>query len=240
MLEIRDLTIELPNGIRIADDVCFAIGPGEGVGLLGESGCGKTTLARCLLGLPPAGARIVRGSIRFAGKDILTCGDQELNRLRGAAISMVFQEPSAALNPVLRVGTQVAEVIRAHHSWPMARCREEAAVVCALVSLPEEKFHAYPHQLSGGQRQRVLIAQALACKPALVIADEPTSALDTIVQAQILRLLRELKQQFSLALLFITHNPALLDGLADRVLYLRAGALVEQATFAEPPKEPIH
>jgi ABC-type glutathione transport system ATPase component len=240
MLEIRNLTVELPDRTRIADGVAFDIGPGEGVGLVGASGCGKTSLARCILGLPPAGSRIVSGSVRFAGTEMLNSSERELNQVRGAALSMVFQEPSAALNPVLRVGAQVAEVIHAHRPWSRGRCLAEASATCRLVRLPEETFHAYPHQLSGGQRQRVLIAQALACRPALVIADEPTSALDSIVQAQILTLFKQLKQQLSLALLFITHNPAILSGLADRILSMHAGAISEQRSPGARRKEPIH
>jgi oligopeptide/dipeptide ABC transporter ATP-binding protein len=246
LLQVRDLSIsywsDRGQELRITDAVSFDITVGQVVGLLGESGCGKTSIALSLLGLLPPKARVVCGSVHFRGQDILTLGEQQLQKIRGALVSIIFQEPGMALNPVMRVGDQIAEVIRAHRKWNRRRCREEAEDVLHQVRLSDGAriYSAYPHQLSGGQRQRVVIAQALACKPALVIADEPTSALDTTTQAEILALLRELKERLQLALLLITHNPAILMGLADRVLVMYAGRIVEEGGLPQLYGRPLH
>jgi ABC-type glutathione transport system ATPase component len=246
LLQVRDLTIHYRerNGTerRALAGVGFDLNPGETLGLLGESGCGKTTLALALIGLLPDSAHVASGSIRLRGREILRADERLLREIRGTQVSLIFQEPDSALNPVLRAGDQVAEVIRAHTGWKGRRCRQLSEAALADVRLSDAGiYHAYPHQLSGGQRQRVVIAQALCCKPALLIADEPTSALDNTTQAEILLLLRELKERLHLAILFITHNPDLLAGFADRVLVMYAGRIVEEGTFAQirwDPRQP--
>jgi peptide/nickel transport system ATP-binding protein len=246
LLQVRDLSVRFRSGrgqeLRVIDAVSFDIAPGQGVGLLGESGCGKTTIALSLLRLLPSTGRVVSGTIRFLGLDILAMSEQQVQKIRGAQASMIFQEPGMALNPVMRVGDQIAEVIRAHRNWSRRRCREEAESVLEQVRLTDGSriYSSYPHQLSGGQRQRVIIAQALCCKPFLLIADEPTSALDSTTQTEILALLRELKERFGLAVLFITHDPATLAGLADRVLVMYAGRLVEEGSLLQICRTPLH
>jgi oligopeptide/dipeptide ABC transporter ATP-binding protein len=173
---------------------------------------------------------------------LLALKERELERFRGAEIALIFQEPSLALHPMKRVGDQVADVLRVHRRWDRQRCRNEARAALEEVALGDSEriFRAYPHQLSGGQRQRVVIALALACKPALVIADEPTASLDTTTQAEILDLFRELKQRHRLAVLLITHNPAILAGLADRVLVMYAGKIIEEGSFEQVIHDPLH
>jgi ABC-type glutathione transport system ATPase component len=226
LLQVRNLTIHYCGRERaelaVLDDLSFDIGAGETVGVLGPSGCGKTTLALALLRLLPRTARVTRGSIRFREHDMLLADERALQQIRGVEISIVFQEPALALNPVMRVGDQIAEVVRAHRTGSRRSWRREAESVLAEVRLDDRRFYsAYPHQLSAGQRQRVAIAQALVLKPGLLIADEPTSALDNSTQAEIIDLLKELKRRLPIALLFITHNPALLAGLADRLLEMK-------------------
>jgi oligopeptide/dipeptide ABC transporter ATP-binding protein len=245
LLQVRDLTVEFFNhgGLdrRAVDNVSFDIGVGETVGLLGESGCGKTTLALALTRLLPQTTRARCGSVRFRGKDLLLADECELQKVRGAEISIIFQEPGMALNPVMRVGDQIVEVLRAHTNWTRQHCQEEAESLLRQVRLSNANIYtAYPHELSGGESQRVVIAQALACKPALLIADEPTSALDNMTQAQLLTLLREMKGRLKLALFFITHNPLLLAGIANRVLIMYAGRIVEEGTLAQVLQQPRH
>ncbi|MFL6353812.1 MAG: ABC transporter ATP-binding protein [Bryobacteraceae bacterium] len=242
LLQVRNLSIHLGStSAAIVDRVNFDIGPGEAVGLLGESGCGKTTLGLALIRLLPTAVRIAAGSIRFRGREMLLQGERELQKIRGAEVSIIFQNPDMALNPVMRVGEQIAEVIRAHTNWNRRRRREEAESLLRQVQLSDAHIYsAYPHQLSGGECQRIVIAQALACKPYFLIADEPTSALDNTTQAEVLVLLQELKERLGLALFFITHNPLLLAGIADRVLIMYAGRIVEEGTLAQVSSQPHH
>jgi oligopeptide/dipeptide ABC transporter ATP-binding protein len=242
LLQVRDLTIHFGSTSAPAvDRANFDMGPGETVGLLGESGCGKTTLGLALIRLLPAVARIARGSIRFRGREMLLENERQLQKIRGVELSIIFQEPQMALNPVMRVGDQITEVLRAHTNWNRHRRREETESLLRQVQLSESRIYsAYPHQLSGGECQRVVIAQALACKPFFLIADEPTSALDNTTQAEVLVLLKELKERLGLALLFITHNPLLLAGIADRVLIMYAGRIVEEATLTQISSQPHH
>jgi ABC-type dipeptide/oligopeptide/nickel transport system ATPase component len=241
LLQVQDLTLRFHQTSHVAvNGVSFSLKLGEALGLLGESGAGKTTLARALLHLLPPHCQVLKGSIQFRGTEILRANESELQKIRGAQISFIGQEPELALNPVISIGEQIAEVIRAH-STPKRDFREEVLSMLTAVGLPEEHFYtAYPHQLSGGQRQRVVIAQALACKPQLLIADEPTSALDNVIQAEILALLKKLRDRLQLALVFITHNPALFSGLADRVAVMYAGRIVEEGTFDQIYWRPQH
>lgn len=246
LLEVRDLAVHFQTSagpvVPAVEGISFDLVAGEGVGILGESGCGKSTTALALLRLLPPGGRIVRGSIRFSGRDLLMADEREMEKTRGAQISLIFQEPGIALHPTMRVSDQVSEVIHAHRGGSWKRCREEAAVALALVFSRDTPriFAAYPHELSGGQRQRVLIAQALACRPALVIADEPTASLDMTIQAEILALLRECKQRLGIALLLVSHNPAILAGLTERVLVMYAGRIVEEGPLEQIYREPLH
>jgi peptide/nickel transport system ATP-binding protein len=242
LLQVRDLTIHFGStSAPVVDRANFDMGPGETVGLLGESGCGKTTLGLALIRLLPAVARVARGSIRFRGREMLLENECQLQKIRGVELSIIFQEPQMALNPVMRVGDQIAEVLRAHTNWNRHRRREETESLLRQVQLSEARIYsAYPHQLSGGECQRVVIAQALACKPFFLIADEPTSALDNTTQAEVLVLLKELKERLGLALFFITHNPLLLAGIADRVLIMYAGRIVEEGTLAQFSSQPHH
>ena len=246
LLEIRDLVIHYAAGpdasVVAVDEVSLDVEEGEVVGLLGESGCGKTTLLLAVLGLLSPAARVMRGSIRFRGRDLLALGGLEARRVRGALISIVFQDPSQALNPVRRVGPQVAEVVAAHHRWSRLRCREEASARLAEVGFTEADriYDAYPHELSGGQRQRVVLAQALACRPALVLADEPTASLDSTTQAELRALLGSLQSRFGLALLLVSHDLGALAALARRVLVMYAGRLVESGNPAQVFHDPLH
>lgn len=246
LLSVTNLTVEMHDGGATArtvlDGVSFSIAAGEAVGLVGESGCGKTTTALALLRLLPAAAQVTKGSVRLGGRDLLALWEKQLEKVRGAALSMVFQDPAIALNPVMRAGDQVAEVIRAHRPLRGERLRQEVESLFERVwfSDPARIYAAYPHELSGGQRQRVAIAQALACQPRLLIADEPTAALDTTVQSEILDLLKQLKAQLRMAMLIITHNPAILAGLADRVLVMNEGRLVEEGAVTEVYGNPSH
>src|SRR5437762_3096241 len=244
LLQVRDLNVSFRSqsgSTEVLREISFDLQRGEIVGLLGESGSGKSTLGLAILGVLHSDAR-VSGSIAFSGRDLLTLGESQMRQVRGAAISIIFQEPGLALNPVLRVGTQITEVLRAHNLWSRRRLRDEAAVLLAQVELSDVNriFNAYPHELSGGEAQRVLIAQALACSPALVIADEPTASLDSTIQAEILALLAKLRREKNLSLLFITHNPALLVNFADRVIVMCRGQMVEQGAVPAIFRRPVH
>src|SRR5712664_4576160 len=207
----------------------FEVQPGETLPILGESGSGKSTLAAALLRLLPANGRITGREILLEGSDILRMDAVELRRVRGSGVSIVFQEPSLALHPTIRIGEQVAEVLRAHGASSKRERGERAREILAKVFSRdvERIFSSYPHELSGGQQQRALIAQAIACDPALVVADEPTASLDPTTQREILTLFQSLRDNLGIAFIFITHNPALLAGFADRVLVLYAGKVAE-------------
>jgi peptide/nickel transport system ATP-binding protein len=246
LLQVHNLTVgygrDRTRWFAAVRNLSFGIAPGEAVGLLGESGCGKTTLGLSLLRLLPPSGRVACGSIIFRGRNLLELRERELERVRGAGISMVYQEPGMALNPVLRVGAQIADVLRAHEPLSRRRGRAEAKALLAQVGFTEESriVDAYPHQLSGGQRQRVVIAQAIAGRPSLLIADEPTTALDAVIQMEILGLLKRLKEKLQLALLLITHNPGVLTQLAERVMVMYAGRLVEEGPAQQVFQNPLH
>jgi peptide/nickel transport system ATP-binding protein len=236
MFHVRGLTVELAGERTVVDDVSFDVAAGEIVGLFGESGCGKTTLALALLGLLPRRRFRVRGSVKLRGEELAGLPERDLERFRGAVVSMVFQDPMLALNPVLRIATQIREVARAHG------VEADAAALLDRVGLPATPriLSAYPHQLSGGERQRVLIAQALACRPALVVADEPFTALDPIRVVELAALFRELKEKTGSSFLVISHSPGVLARIADTVLVMNAGRLVEQGPPARVFRSPQH
>ncbi|GAB4588411.1 dipeptide ABC transporter ATP-binding protein [Nocardia sp. IFM 10818] len=227
LLDIRDLVVTFGDR-RVVDGVSVRVRAGETVALVGESGSGKSLTARAVLGLLPAGAAAA-GSIRLGGTEIVGAPDAQLRPLRGARAAMVFQEPQTALNPVQRIGTQLVAALRAHGAIDKARARARAIELLALVDIPEpeQRIDWYPHQLSGGQKQRVVIALALSGEPDLLIADEPTTALDVTVQAEILELLRDLQRNKGTAILFITHNLGVVAAIADRVVVMRSGRVVE-------------
>src|SRR5713101_1022190 len=233
LLDVHDLHVNYraQTGCEIfaLQGVNVGVAQGEILGVLGESGCGKSTLAAALLGILPPNGRIAGGNILFEGESLLEKGHDEFNRIRGARISIIFQEPGAALHPTMRIGVQIAEVLRAHESLSSRARRERVREVLGSVfsSDTDRIALSYPHQLSGGQRQRAIIAQAIACRPSLLIADEPTASLDAATQMEILSLFRQLNREIGLAMIFITHNPALLTSLADRVLVLYAGRAIE-------------
>ena len=218
------------------------IGHGESLGFVGESGSGKSVTALAILRLLDPAARVT-GAIHFDGQDLLTLSSEKMRRLRGREIAMIFQEPMTALNPVMPVGEQIAEAIRVHHR-ELSRRQVREAVLEAMeaVALPDpaKRYGDYPHQFSGGQRQRILIAMAIANRPRLLIADEPTTALDVTVQAQILELLADLRERFGLAMLFISHDLAVVSQVVDRVAVMRNGLLLETATREELFRQPLH
>jgi ABC-type glutathione transport system ATPase component len=245
LLAVKNLSVYYRSGAsrqHAVEKVSFDIGVGEVVGLMGQSGCGKTSIALALLGLLSKERADVSGSVQFLGKELLAMDQSALRAIRGAGISMVFQEPEIALNPVMRVRDQVAEVIHAHKDLSWAQCRANAESVMARVGLPSTQriFSAYPHQLSGGQRQRVVLAQALACEPALVIADEPTASLDARSQDELLTLLRELQREFRISILSISHSAEVQARLADRLMVMARGRIVEQGRFEELYRNPSH
>jgi peptide/nickel transport system ATP-binding protein len=242
LLDVRDLSIAF-GPQEAARGISFHINPGETLGLVGESGSGKSATSLAVLRLLPSAATVT-GAIDFDGEDLVALPEEAMRRKRGREIAMIFQEPMTALNPVMAVGAQIAEAVRAHHP-DESRKVVRAKVFSAMdeVGLPEVERRAkdYPHQFSGGQRQRILIAMAIVNRPRLLIADEPTTALDVTVQAQILRLLNELRREHGLAMLFISHDLAVVAQVADRVAVMQRGEIVEQgeakSLFARPQHE---
>jgi oligopeptide transport system ATP-binding protein len=245
LLAVQHLTtvFDVPGAPVVAvDDVSFEIRQGETLGLVGESGSGKSVTAFSILQLLQPPGRITKGSVIFQGRDLLTLPENDVRKVRGAGIGLVFQEPMAALNPVMRVGAQITEALLVHKLANKRDARSRAIELLRAVRItdPEKRVDDYPHQLSGGMRQRVMIAVALACRPPLVIADEPTTALDVTVQAQILELLREMKREFDVALLLITHDLGVIAETADRVAVMYAGRIVEQGPVRDIFRRPLH
>jgi oligopeptide/dipeptide ABC transporter ATP-binding protein len=276
LLEVKNLTVQFATAqgsVTAVRDVSFQIAPGEVLGLVGESGSGKSVSALAVLRLFPPQARI-QGVIQFRGDDLLSVPEAQMRHIRGAGISIIFQEPMTALNPAMRVGDQIAEAVLAHAAGATRREQAPKKQVPRLAALardditsifsrsevskaeawrlavealrtvaiadPERRARDYPHQLSGGQRQRVMIAMAVVNRPALLIADEPTTALDVTIQAQVLDLLRELREKFSLAMLFISHDLAVVSQVAHRIAVMYAGSLVEMGTAAVVFRHPVH
>jgi oligopeptide/dipeptide ABC transporter ATP-binding protein len=247
LLDVHDLSVSFPNPhggrITVVDQVSFSVAPGECVALVGESGSGKSLTALALMGLLPDGARTDASTRITMGHTALSdLSPRELRAWRGERIGMVFQDPTASLNPVLRVGDQLVEALRAHREVPRAMARTQAIALLHEVGIPDpaERYMAWPHQLSGGMRQRVMLAIALAAEPQLLLADEPTTALDVTVQAQILELLDRIRAERRMAVLLITHDLGLVAHRADRVLVMYAGRLVETAITAALFAEPRH
>ena len=246
LLEVRDLHVSYSARTRAVcpalAGVRFDLHAGEILGVLGESGSGKSTLAASLLRLLPSNAKIQKGSISFEGKNLLEADAQALRKIRGDRIGLIFQEPTSSLHPTIQVGKQVSDVLAAHETLDQRTLREKTIQLLTTVFATEAEriSRSYPHELSGGQRQRILIAQAIACQPSLVIADEPTASLDPTTQQEILQLFRDLRQKLNLAMILITHNPALLVGLADRILVLYAGRVAEIGPTEEVLASPRH
>jgi peptide/nickel transport system ATP-binding protein len=246
LLQVRDLRTHFftADGIvRAVDGVSFDLGAGETLGIVGESGCGKSVTALSILRLLPAEtSRIVGGSIAFDGHDLTTLPSEAMRAIRGHRIAMIFQEPMTSLNPVLTVGTQIAESVERHLRLSRRAAWDRAHEMLALVRIADarRRLAEYPHQLSGGMRQRVMIAIALACNPQVLIADEPTTALDVTIQAQILELMLELKDKLGSAIILITHDLGVVAQTCERVLVMYAGRMVEQATAGELFARPLH
>jgi len=247
LLQVKDLATHFVSArgtrvVRAVNEVSFSLDSGETLGIVGESGSGKTTLALSLLRLLPPAARIVSGEILFEGEDLLKKSDVEMRRIRGKRVAMILQDPMASLNPLFTIGDQVAEPIRVHehatrsNAWSKARDLLKAV----RISAPEARDKEYPHQMSGGMRQRIVGAIAISCEPALLIADEPTTSLDVTIQAQYLRLLRDLQRAHHLALIFITHNLGIVAKMCDHVAVMYAGRIVELGPVRKIFNSPVH
>ena len=246
LLDVQGLTTAFMTGrgeITAIEEVSFSLKEGEILGIVGESGSGKSVTALTIMGLlPTPPARIAAGKVMFQGKELTKLSSREMQRIRGPGIAMIFQEPMTSLNPVFSIGDQIMETIKAHENLPAAALRKRAIDMLDKVGIPSaaRRLDDYPHQMSGGQRQRVMIAIALACNPKLLIADEPTTALDVTIQAQILDLLMDLRDEFRMAIMIITHNMGVIAETADRVLVMYAGRVIEEAPVARVFDHPIH
>jgi len=245
ILSIRDLTVHYitreMGTCRAVNDFSLDIFRGETVGLVGETGAGKTTVALSIMRLlqtPPA--KIVSGSIEYNGEDLLRKPVKQMRSIRGQEISMIFQDPMTALNPIDTVGKQIAEVIRLHQSVSDAEAAVKAGDMMELIGIPRDRYNEYPHQFSGGMKQRIVIAMALACSPQLLLADEPTTALDVTIQAQVLDKIDELKKMLNTSVLLITHDLGVVAGMCDRVVVMYAGEIVEYGTTREIFKHALH
>ena len=246
LLEIRDLKTQFESGGKVVtavDHIDLHVDQGEILCVVGESGCGKSVTALSVMRLLEAGSgRCASGEILFEGEDLLKKSEREMRAIRGRAIAMVYQEPMSAINPLFTVGSQIVETIRAHRPVSRRQAMEQAERLLGLVGIPDpaRRLRAYPHELSGGMCQRAMIAMALCCEPRLLIADEPTTALDVTIQAQILELVRRLNRELGMAILFITHDLGVVAELADRVVVMYAGKIVEEGRVADLFKEPLH
>lgn len=244
LLRVRDLTIYYEtdeNVVRAVNQVSFSLKKGETLGLVGETGAGKTTTALGIMGLlPDPPGKIVGGEILFKGENLLKKSVRDMRKVRGHQISMIFQDPMTALNPVLTVGEQITEVIRLHEQISAEQAQKKAMDMLELVGIRADRFAEYPHQFSGGMKQRVVIAIALACNPKLLIADEPTTALDVTIQAQVLELMSRLKKQFDTSMLLITHDLGVVAEVCDRVAIMYAGEIVEYGSLWQIYKNTAH
>ena len=246
LLEVNDLSTRFftPAGVvNAVTDVSFDLREGESLALVGESGCGKSITALSIMRLIPSPpGRIVSGSVRFMGQDLLAQDEEAMRRIRGNQIGMVFQEPMTSLNPVLTIGRQLTESVQTHLGWDAAAANARAVELLSLVGIPDAKrrLSAYPHEFSGGMRQRVMLAMALGCNPKLLIADEPTTALDVTIQAQILELIRRAQRDLGVAVILITHNLGVVARYVDRINVMYAGRIVERGGLAEIFSDPKH
>jgi ABC-type dipeptide/oligopeptide/nickel transport system ATPase component len=241
LLDVRDLSVAFGDRL-VVDRVSFQIAPGETLGVVGESGSGKSVTAFSILRLLQPPGQITGGQVLFEGRNLLALSEREMRAVRGAKISLIFQEPMTALNPVMRVGDHIAEALVVHGMASRADAQQRAIGLLDAVRIPDaaRRVRDYPHQLSGGMRQRVMIAIALACRPPLVIADEPTTALDVTIQAQVLELLRDLRARFNLSLLLITHDFGVIAEMADRVAVMFQGRVVEEGPVRQILRTPQH
>ena len=234
LLSVRNLTVEYTSEgevIHAVNDVSFDLEKGKTIGLVGETGAGKTSIARAILRiLPEPPARVPAGEIMFEGRDLLKIREEDMQKIRGKEISMIFQDPMTALNPIMRVGEQIAEVIKLHEHCSKAESVEKAKTMLEMVGIPGERYYEYPHQFSGGMKQRVVIAMALACSPTLLLADEPTTALDVTIQAQVLDMINELKQKLNTSMIMITHDLGIVAEVCDTVAVVYAGQIMEYGT----------
>src|SRR2546428_7976347 len=245
LLEVRDLRTHFPTRaglVRAVDGVSFYLDGGELLGLVGESGCGKSITALSVMRLIAPPGKIVSGEILFDGKNLLSLSDREMRQIRGDDIAMIFQDPMTSLNPVFRVGEQIAEALRLHRKLSRKDARAAAIEAMQEVAIPDpvRRVDDYPHQLSGGMRQRVMIAMALACNPKLLIADEPTTALDVTIQAQVLEVMARLSREFGTSVIIITHNLGVVARYADRVNVMYAGRIIESSSAASVYADPRH
>ncbi|WP_374442015.1 ABC transporter ATP-binding protein [Stella sp.] len=245
LLEIEALQVRFPSDgavVRAVDGISYAVDEGETVAVVGESGCGKSVHALAITGLVPRPPAVIAGHIRFAGRDLAELPESELRRIRGPGIGMVFQEPMTSLNPLMTIGRQLTEHMRTHLGLSRRQATDRAVELLGLVGIgePGARLAQYPHHFSGGMRQRVMIAMALACRPRLIVADEPTTALDVTIQAQILKLMKDLTRELGVALVVITHNLGLVARYADRVNVMYAGRIVERGTAADIFARPQH
>ena len=245
VLEVRDLHVQIATRrgvVRAVDGVSLGVPRGEAVGLVGESGSGKSMTLRAMLGVLPAEARVTSGQILLDGVDLVPMGNSDLNRIRGPKMSMIFQEPMSALNPVMRVGRQIAEGPEVHLGYSRSRAAERALELMRRVGIPdpERRFRAYPHEFSGGMRQRVMIAIALACDPEIILCDEPTTALDVTIQDQILRLLARLCRESGVSLVFVTHDLPVVAQVCQQLAVIYGGQMVERGEVREVLLDPRH
>ncbi|WP_316183763.1 MULTISPECIES: ABC transporter ATP-binding protein [unclassified Bradyrhizobium] len=244
LVEIDNLTIRFTGErtVHAVNDVSLSLGDGEVLGLLGESGSGKSVTMRALMRLLPNKRTQISGSVKVLGRDVLAMNDEELSRFRGRSVSMIFQEPGLALDPVYTIGRQIAETVMRHEGRSFAEAQARALEMLDVVRIPSAKrrLESYPHEMSGGMRQRAMIALALACRPKVLLADEPTTALDATVQIQILLLLRELQREFGMSVIFVTHDIGVAIEICDRLAVMYAGEIVEQGSLREIVRQPIH
>jgi peptide/nickel transport system ATP-binding protein len=244
LVDVRDLSIRFSGErtVHAVNNLSFSVGEGEVLGLLGESGSGKSVTLRALMRLLPKKRTEIAGHIRVLGRDVLALDDEELSAFRGQDVSMIFQEPALALDPVYTIGRQIAETVMRHEGKSQSEARARALEMLEVVRIPSAKrrLDAYPHEMSGGMRQRAMIALALACRPKILLADEPTTALDATVQIQILLLLRELQREFGMSVIFVTHDIGVAIEICDRVAVMYAGEIVEQGTLTQIVRSPVH
>ena len=243
LLKIENLSVGIPSPagkVQAVRDVSFELYPGEVLAIVGESGCGKSMLCKAIMKLLPKSAKIEGGKIIAGGVDITGYSDRDMRRLRGKLFSMIFQDPMTALNPLMTVGDQIAEVLLLHQTEDKKAAMDKAGDMLEMVGIPRERYVEYPHQFSGGMKQRVVIAIALACNPKMLIADEPTTALDVTIQAQVLDLMRELQKDMGTSIAFITHDLGVVSEMCDRVIVLYCGEVVEEAMSEELFANPQH